>query len=113
VKRKSLLYVTSVEKEPMMQGKTSILHFAIQVCEISYILERPDGVCSVHLKNGNVIVVQESFETVTEAYEKIAKHHFEFQKDGLVDAPLEFQEDLGSRTIQVRTHGLGPEEVND
>lgn len=76
-----------------MQGKTSILHFAIQACEISYILERPDGVCSVHLKNGNVIVAQESFETVTEAYEKIA--------DG----------DLGPRTIQVKAHGQEPKEV--
>jgi len=57
----------------MMQGKTSILQFAIQACEISYILGHPDGACSVHLKNGTVIAAQESFETVTEAYEKIVK----------------------------------------
>jgi hypothetical protein len=76
-----------------MQGKTSILHFAIPVCEISYILERPDGVCSVHLKNGNVIAAQESFETVTEAYEKIV------------------DEDLGPRTGQVESHGQESKEI--
>jgi len=57
----------------MMQGKTSILHFAVQACEISYILGHPDGACSVHLKNGAVIAAQESFETITEAYEKIVR----------------------------------------
>lgn len=71
--RKALLYVSSVEKEPMMQGRTLIVRFAIRICEIVYILERPDGVCHVQLKNGTVIATQESFETVTGAYEETAK----------------------------------------
>jgi len=77
-----------------MQGETSILHFAIQICEISYILERPDGVCSVHLKNGAVIVAQESFETVAEAYEKIVDNG------------------LDHRTVLVESHGRETKEVD-
>lgn len=76
-----------------MHGEIHILHFAVPICEIAYILERPDGVCNIQLKNGATIVAQESFKIVTEAYEEVAGRHFEFQEGGLVDAPLRVRKD--------------------
>jgi len=77
----------------MMLGKKLVFRFGIGVRVIAYFVEGPNGACSVHLKNGTVIDIQESFQAVTEAYEKI------------------LGSDLDSRIDLVETHGREPKEV--